>query len=812
MNLLPDDLRTAFRQFTQAPLLTLTAVVSLAAALGAGTLLFSIVQSLMLSPVKGIPQAERMVEIGRTTQSFGFDSLSLPNLRDLDQRLESADAVYGHSAMTMNLATGNGPVRVSGRMVTGGYFEALRVVPDHGRPLQRLDDRPGSAARVAVISHGLFRDRFGGDASQALGTTLRLNDVSVEVVGIAPPGFDHPGLGTATEVFVPIGLAPALGRIPEDAIDQRGSRWMMAGARIADGRSLASIESELDAVGAAISTEHPVANGNIGYTATPMRALPSPARGPVSIFVGLLFALVAIVLLVATFNVASLLLARGESRRREIAMRFALGAGRGRLLRQLMIETLLLVATAAVIGACIAFFGRRLFERIELPAPLPPLLDLEIQFSPAVMAFIAGAIIIATLLAGLFPAWRTTRAEPSRELAGSGRTVGDGRLGFRASLTGLQVAFSLLLLVLAGLFVSALQRAGDIDIGYRIDEVFVAGIDLRRIGYDHAERVALVERYIDAAATNPAFQGAAAASVVPLSQSRQGLGNFMPTDGQPVETDVSVVAGDFFGVLDIAVRGRKFDERDRFGGEGVVIINETLAERLAPGGNAIGQLINYGQPGDSRPLRIIGVAPDARYASLSDTGISFAYLPYAQTPGPGMHMLVRSGAGLQTVDQRLAAIQQDVDPNLLRPRVSALADVASISLLPQKIAGGLATALGLLGCGLAAIGLYGMLAQLVAAHAQEIGVRKALGASPAAIRRRIAWVGGRPAIIGALVGCGLAAVAARLLDGFLFGVRGADGVAFVGALVILALVCAAALVQPTLRAARIVPSEALRDE
>ncbi|MGK7296634.1 MAG: ABC transporter permease, partial [Candidatus Wenzhouxiangella sp. M2_3B_020] len=496
----------------------------------------------------------------------------------------------------------------------------------------------------------------------------------------------------------------------------------------------------------------------------------------------------------------------------EIAMRYVLGAGRGRLLRQLLVETLILVAAAAALGAWMAYLGRRLFERIELPSPLPPLLDLEIQFSPAVIGFVAAAVIVTTLLAGLFPAWRTTRAEPGRELAGSGRSVGEGRSGLRAALTGLQVAFSMLLLVLAGLFMGALQRAADVDIGYRVDDVYVAGIDLRRIGYDHGERVALVDRYIEAVAADPALEVAGAASVVPLNQSRQGLGDFLPADGEPVETDVNVVAGDFFDVLEMPVRGRKFDERDRFGGEGVAIVNETLASRLAPDGDVIGQVIDYGGPGDSRPLRIIGVAPDARYASLSNTGVSFVYLPYAQTPGVGMHLLTRSGAGRQAVDRRLAEIQNEVDPDLLRPRVDALADVAAVGLLPQKIAGGLATTLGMLGCILAAIGLYGMLAQLVAAHVQEIGVRQALGASPAAIRRRMAWIGARPAILGALVGIGLAGAAAMMLDGFLFGVRGTDGLAFLVALAVLAAVCAVALMQPALRAARVLPSEALRDE
>ncbi|MGK7295456.1 MAG: ABC transporter permease, partial [Candidatus Wenzhouxiangella sp. M2_3B_020] len=363
MTQLLADFRTAMRQFARAPVVTLTAVVSLAAALGAGTLLFSIVQTLMLSPVQGIPEAERMVEIGRTTQSFGFDSLSLPNLRNLDEQVKSAEAIYGHSAMTMNLASEDGPIRVSGRLVTGGYFDALRTVPEHGRLLQRRDDRRGNPAGAAVIDHGLFRERFGGDPARALGATLRLNGVPVEVVGVAPPGFDHPGLGHSTDVFVPMELAPALGRIPRDAADGRGARWMMAGARLAEGHSLESLNAELDAVGAALRDEHREANRNIGYVATPMRALPSPARGPIGTFAGLLFALVVIVLLVATFNVASLLIARGEGRRREIAMRYVLGAGRGRLLRQLLVETLILVAAAAALGAWMAYLGRRLFER-----------------------------------------------------------------------------------------------------------------------------------------------------------------------------------------------------------------------------------------------------------------------------------------------------------------------------------------------------------------------------------------------------------------------------------------------------------------
>ena len=410
-----DDFRTAFRQFAQAPMLTLTAVVSLAAALGAGTLLFSVVNSLLLSPVAGVPDAARMVEIGRTTQSFGFDSLSLPNLRDLEHRTTVASAVYGHSALTMNMLGSEGPIRVNGRMVSGSYFRAMQLVPQEGRLIQPADDRPGAPERVAVLSDRMYRDRFGADPSM-LGSTLTINGLSVFVAGVAPPGFDHPGLGAPTDLYLPLGLAADLGRLPADALDSRGSRWMMAGGRLAEGRSLDELNAELVSLGNQLETAWPVANREIGYTAKPMRALPPPARMPVTVFVGMLFGLVGVVLLVATTNVASLLLARGEDRRREIAMRLVLGAGRGRLMRQMLIETLVLVIAAGGLGAAAAWMAKRALEGIALPLPEPVALNLDLTFSPTVMGFVVAAVLITTLLAGLLPAWRAARSAPSQVL------------------------------------------------------------------------------------------------------------------------------------------------------------------------------------------------------------------------------------------------------------------------------------------------------------------------------------------------------------------------------------------------------------
>ena len=811
MNPFSDDLRTALRQFAQAPLLTMTAVISLAAALGAGTLLFSVVNSLLLAPVAGVPDAERMVDIGRTTQSHGFDSLSLANLRDLEQRSTTTEALYGHSALTMNLLGSEGPIRVNGRMVSGNYFRAMLQVPQAGRLIQPTDDRPGAPARIAVLSDRMYRDRFGADPS-VLGSTLTVNGLSVSVIGVASPGFGHPGLGAPTDLYLPLGLAADLGRLPAGALDSRGSRWMMAGGRLAEGRSLNELNAELVSLGNQLKAAWPVANRGIGYAAKPMRALPPPARMSVTVFVGMLFGLVGVVLLVATTNVASLLLSRGEDRRREIAMRLVLGAGRGRLLRQMLIETLVLVMAAGTLGAAAAWIAKRALEGIELPVPEPIALNLNLTFSPMVMAFLVAMVLLTTLLAGLLPAWRAARSAPSQVLAGSGRSVAGGRGGFRMVLAGTQVAFSLLLLVLAGMFVNAVQRAGDVDIGYRVDGVYTAGVDLKPTGFDYDQRVALIERYVDALEDHPGFDSAAAAAVVPLSMSRMGLGDFIREDGDAVSADVNVVSGDFFETLEIPVRGRVFDARDQQGGEAVAIVNESLARRLAPDGEVLGEVFGFGSANENRPMRVVGITPDGRYRDISDTGTGFVYLPYRQNPRSNMHVFARSDAGLREVERQMTEVQMRIDGRLLKPLVQPLEDIASLTLLPQKIAGALATTLGVLGSLLAAIGLYGMLAQLVASHTHEIGIRIALGAAPAAIRRHMIWIGAKPAVWGAALGVLLAGLAAGALEGYLFGVRGKDTLAFAAALVLIALICAAALTRPALRAARVLPSEALRDE
>ena len=804
------DLGSGVRQLGRQPIASFAAVLSLAAALGAGTLLFALLNTLLLSPVADIPRSDRLVDIGRTSQGQGFDTLSLPNLRDLREQLEAAQYVYGHSTSMASLETTNGPIRVAVRLVTGDYFEAMQQQPRLGRLLRADDDAPNAPERVAVIGAGAFERLYGNDPT-ALGRVLRVNGVDLEIVGITEPGFDHPGLGSATDLFVPMGLAGAFGRLPNEAVEHRGARWLFGGARLADGATLTGIDAELDTLGARLRDAWPDRNRQIGYRAEPMRAIPAPMRMPAGVFIGLLFALAGIVLLVATSNVAALLLARGETRRRELAMRFVLGARRGHLVRQLLIETLVLVGTAGAVGVLLASVGRSLLRQVDLPLPIPIDLGVDLAFSWPVVAFVLTGVLLATLLAGLMPAIRSTRMSPAAVLAASGNALAGQRSWFRLALTGGQVACSLVLLVMAGLFVHAIQRAGGIDPGFETESVYTADVDLRSPDFE-GERAALIERYAAQLDADPMIESAGAAAVVPLTMSRMGFGGFVSDSGELLDADVNVVGGRFFETLAIPVRGRVFDERDGAGAEAVAIINESLARRLAPDGEVLGRAFEFGEVEDSRPLRIVGVTPDGRYSRLSETGTSFLYLPLAQLPMGDVYMFVRSPAPFRDIADRLERLQRTIDPRLLPPRVQSLDEVARVALLPQRIAGVLAASLGVLGGLLTALGLYGMLSHLVASHTREVGVRLALGASPARIRRRLVWIGLRPVLWGTAIGLIAAAIAARLLDGFLYGVQGADGLAFLFALVAISVISILALAGPARRAARIHPNEALRYE
>lgn len=802
------NLRSAGRQYLREPLMTTIAIVSLAVALGAGTYLFGFVNLLLFTPPDGLPQAERLVNIGRTMEGHGFDTLSYPNYADLATRATTLDALYAHTSMPVGLYEQGNPARATMTLVTGNYFEALGVVPQLGRLLQPEDARVPGEGAVVVASHGAFIEYLGGDATR-IGKPVELNGVRLTLVGVLPAAFNGIDITGDADFYVPLSMAPVIGRSGMQMFEGRRSNWILAGARLAPGATLEQANAELAALSAALQETWPDTNRDMAFVAVPMRMLPAPARLPLMVFAGLLFGLIGLVLLVATGNVAGLLIARGEARRHEIAMRHVLGARRHVIVGQLMTEVLALSSTAAALGLLLAWWLRQLVASMDLPIPVH--IDLDASFGLRVFGFMFVLSVFAAMLAGLLPALRTSAQSPRAVLAGTGSRAG-ARNRFRSATVSAQVAFTLLLLILAGLFISALKRAGDVELGYDIENVHVAEIDLRASHYDSAARARLTADIIARLERQAGVENAAAARVVPLYFSRVGYGGFLQDDGERIGADANIVSPEFFDALRIPVRGRAFNDEDTAGSERVVIVNDVLAAALAPGGDVLGQSFRFGDPEDPWTLRVVGVTPDARYSRLDDTNVPFMYLPLAQVDEDTLSIFVRSRASEREITRLIGDAVRLADPRLAAPAVESMNGILALSLLPQRVAGGVAGVLGALGVLLAALGLYGLLSGYVLARTRELGVRLTLGASPRRLMHAVLWRGLRLTLAGAFIGLGIALLAARALDGFLFGLDAFDAMVFVIATGLLLAIGLFALSVPARRVLHIQPQEALRYE
>jgi predicted permease len=800
------DLRYALRQLAVQPLINALAVLSLAVAIGTGVLLYSVVNAMLLRPVAGLAEPDRLVELGRP-DGAGLDTVPYPVFAHLRDHGKSFDGLFAHRLAPLNLAQADGTQRTMALLVSGDYFGALGVLPAAGRLFGPEEDHVGAADPVAVVSHAAFQRYFGGDI-QRVGGPVRINGQNLTLIGVAAADFRGHIAGLTPDFYLPLSLAPRLGNETQEIFANVNAYWLMLGARLAPGADLRGAQAELRTLTANLRPTLGERAAEFDLSAAPMRAVPAGAYAVLRWFAAFLFLLVLIVLLVACGNVAGLLVARGERRRQEISMRLVLGARRGAVMRQLLIETGVLAAAAGALGMALAYGVRALLLRIDLPTPIPVSLDIPID--GGVAAFALALVAFSTLAAGVAPSWRASGRAPQQALAGGMNVIGRGS-GFRDVVVATQVGFTLVLLVVAGLFVRTLQRAQGLDPGFRVDGVAVADIDMEPAGYSEERQRQTLSHLLDVLRGRGGVEAVAAARVVPLSFSRMGLGGFLRDGAEPMWPDANVVAGDFFQVMDIAVRGRAFNAQDVAGAEPVVILNESAARLLAPQGDALGKQWRFGDERENQLVRVIGVTPDGRYSKLDDVDVPFAYFPYEQRTLAGMNLLVRGNLPAPQMDGVLAASMHEVDSDLPVQKSYRLADVLALALLPQRIARDVAATLGSVGLLLAALGLYGLMSSHVAARTREIGLRLALGAGAGRIRRDIGGRALRLVVWGVGLGLACALALSMLLESLLLGL-GTDAVAFGAAGLVVSLTAALAIWEPMRRAAQVSPMVALRYE
>jgi predicted permease len=813
MDTLIQDVAHAFRQVRRRPVFALVAALSLAIGVGANTAIFSAVSALLLRPVPGVGDPERVVEVGRSTQGRGFDTFAYPDYEDLRDEVAAFDAAAAYNFDEWSLSRGGEGERVTGMMVSPAYFTVLGVRPDEGRFFTPDEDAPGSVPRVAVVDHRFWQERLGADPA-VVGSTVRINREAFTVVGVTPPDFHGHTVGFQPEVYVPI-RARALLRGADD-FEARGSNWHMMIARLAPGASVDEAEAQVKGVYARLAEAYPESNRNRSGSVVELGLIPGAGRAAVSAFLFVLLGMVGLILLVTCANVAGMFIARASAREKEIAVRLALGSGRGRLVRQLVVESLVIFALGGAAGGALGVWLLGLAPVDRLPVSIPIHLDL----SPDVRVLLFGlTVTLATgLLFGLLPALQATRMDLVTSLKNDGSRHSSASKLRRVFVAG-QVGFSLVLLVAGGLLLRSLQHASSVATGFDPEDRYITEVDLSLEGYSEDEgrvfQATLLER-LDAV---PGIVSAALAIDLPLDLSSHGMGvypeGWTGTEGREyLDADFNIVSAGYFETVAIPVlQGRAFQADDREDAEPVAVVSRTLADRVWPGASALGRRIRVPTSDtDEAWYTVVGVVEDVKNQIITETPEPFLYLPLAQAYRPSVYVVVKSAGGMARVAPLLRRTVLDVDGTLSVTPVLSLGRFTGIGVLPQRIAASITSVLGLLALLLAGIGIYGVVAVAVTQRTREIGIRMALGAGRGRVLALILRGGLALALPGLVLGGAAAMGVGYLLRFLLLGLSPVDPVALGGVSLLLLGVVLLASVVPARRAAAVHPVEALRSE
>jgi putative ABC transport system permease protein len=821
-----QDARYAARLLHRNPVFAFTAIVSLAIGVGANTTIFTIANALLFRTPAAVIHPGELVDVGRTQDGRGFDNGSYPNYLDIRARSTVFSGIYAYKmgSEPMSLGGPNGAERIYGQMVSTNYFSILGAVPRAGRLFSADDSEAPGAAPFVVLSSPFWLRRFNSDPA-VVGQTIRLNGQPFTVIGVAAEQF-HGTTILTTDVWVPVTMVGELSpRRSRSILTSREGVWLVMAARLKPGASAGQAQAELTGIAQALEREYPADNRGKGLRVLPSAPIPGNT-GPVAAFVAVLMGLVALVLAIACANVAGVLLARASARRREIAVRLAIGASRGRLIRQMLVESSLLFLIGGTVGLLLARVMTSALLSLLPALPLP--IDVSLPLDGRAMVFTLVLSLGAAVVSGLVPALHASRSEVLGGLKADARG-GPERIRLRNAFVITEIAFSIVLVIGAGLFARALQRAAALDPGFDLRGIELASIDLSLSGYNETTGPRFAQRVVERLRALPGVGSATMSAVMPLGMNRMGLGGLsLPGAPAPVAgpagpppagwlaADWNVVEPDYFKTMNIPlVSGRDFTAADRRGAPLVVIVNETAARQMWPNQNPLGNvLMHHPDRRDSeppRPMIVIGVAKDAKYASLAEDPTGFVYVPMQQQYLPRTTIVARA-----TDDRRLAAeirsLLTTMDPNVPVIAAQTFEEFASIGLVPQRIAAVVAGSLGAIGMLLAAIGVYGVTAYVVSSRTREIGIRIALGARRATVVRMVLRQGMMLTCFGTIIGLTLAAAASRLLGSLLFGIGAFDPITYAGSAALFSLIGLAACYAPVRRATEIDAIEALRCE
>ena len=799
-----QDVRYAFRSLKNRPGFTAVIVMTLSLGIGANTAIFTLVNEIVLRPLP-IGDPSTVVDIfADVPGGNSFTGFSYPDYVDYGERNDVLTELVVLTGRTARLGAAGSGETIRVQFVSVNYFDLLSIRPAMGRGFRQEEGIRGSANTVAIVSHGYWQRRAGGDPS-FLGSTILLNETPFTVIGITAEGFQGTFIGFPMEIWAPLASAELI--LPNFDLSDRASQGFELIGRLKPDVSISQAQAAFGLIARELESEHPAEKRGHGVGIVPTTGIDHSMRGGVMGFLAILMTITGLVLLITCLNVGNMLLARATARQKEMAIRVAMGARRGRLVRQLLTEALLLFTLG---GALVAERSVRTLLRLSSTQwPLGFSLDLDWR----VLSFTAAIALGAALLAGLFPVREALRQDPIRALrvGGNQDTRAAGRL--RSAFVVVQIAGAVVLLTGAGLFVRSLWEGVRIDPGFEADRVAATTINLPETEYGEERGRLLFEQLLDDVMRLPEVTSASIAMRRPIGVSlnprRIEVPGFEPPADRPeLLVDANAIDTTYLATMDIPLlRGRDFlpsDDR----GPPVAIVNRTMAARFWRDGHPVGQ--QFFVDGDA--LQVIGVAADSRHLIQDDAPMAHFYLPLAQNYSPRVQLLVRSDANPLTLRSQIQAAIDGLDPSLPPIDLVTPRETIDASLLPQRVAASVTAMLGLIGLLLAALGVYGIVVHAVSRRTKEIGIRMALGSSATAAVGLVLSAGMKLVIGGVVIGTALSLAAAPLLRSFLVGVHPADPLTIGTVVFAFLTVASIACLLPARAATKIDPTTTLRWE
>jgi putative ABC transport system permease protein len=809
-----QDLRFGVRMLIKNPGSTAAVVIALALGIGMNTTVFSFVNALLLRPPARVEAPDRLFEVWlhnpRSSGAEGYLPLTYPDYlhhRDHNQSFTAMLAFDGDPESVIWNRSGEGQV-VQGQLVSANFFSLLGVNAVLGRTFSGDDDQPTNPQPVVVLGHAFWQQHLGSD-SMIVGKTLMLNSVNYSVIGVAPRGFAGLLVGIEPDFWAPVTMVEQMTR-DKGRLSNWHGHWLLAVGRLKPEASVTGARAEASIFEHQIELDHPDLKRNLDASVFPAALVPGPYRAYVRAFTALLMTVFALVLLIACANVASLLLARATGRAREMAVRSALGAGRGRLVRQMLVESTLLSGFAGLAGLILAYWVAPLLLALK-PASLPITLRLPVDWR--VLIFTATVSLICGVAFGLTPALRSTKVQVASNLKDEAQLAGYRKSRLRSLLMIGEIATCTVLLVGATLCVRSLRNASSIDPGFSTQHVIAATLDPASLGYSKGQVRGFYEQLSEHVRALPGVTLASFVNHLPLGAAREQTAvtddmRSAPVKKDALPVDILRVSPGYFQTMGIPLlRGRDFASWESEWTSKVAIINDALAQRLWKNQDPVGRRISF--HGENDTTEIIGVVKTGKYRTLGEDPIPVAYLP--QLP-PRRTLLVRTSGDPSALLDTIRREIHSLDPNIAATDLETMQQYMTLPLFPARTTGLLLGVSGFLALTLTSIGLFGVISYIVSQRTHEIGVRMALGAQYGDILKLVVRHGLLLTVIGLVIGLGIALGAAQLLSSLLYGIGPTDPTTFIGVALLLCAVVVLACYIPARRAVHVDPMVALRYE